>query len=378
MGVLGRNEPCYCGSGKKYKKCCLKIDEEKIQRGIVPEPLRKPIKRTSHDISFGIKELVLAQLEQIIMDLSEKHIIPDYIIFNSQDLLKLATTNDMVEHYLTVTREVMELKGWQYIPLELKNLRERARTLPSLTENERLILKTVVQSNLAEFVMLNDFQTADYSAMKINNEFCYQAIKNGVPDDKHIWAITLYVDSDGNGKEKLVNWEFHYSEEPVHDIWFDWKPLDQLNDEYRKYAHSMHGLEEESKNDLATVMYQEKAIPTKSKDKVSYRGMVTTYTGILERELKLLIEMNEGKKMPDLTMKKINEYLKGNEIPYLSENTTALYEKLEEVRKIRNKAAHGSADVSYNDFLKVKTLLVDKQLLEYISWAKVHYEDIVE
>ena len=21
---LGRNEPCYCGSGKKYKKCCLK------------------------------------------------------------------------------------------------------------------------------------------------------------------------------------------------------------------------------------------------------------------------------------------------------------------------------------------------------------------
>lgn len=20
---IGRNEPCYCGSGKKYKKCCL-------------------------------------------------------------------------------------------------------------------------------------------------------------------------------------------------------------------------------------------------------------------------------------------------------------------------------------------------------------------
>lgn len=25
---LGRNEPCYCGSGKKYKKCCLRKDEE--------------------------------------------------------------------------------------------------------------------------------------------------------------------------------------------------------------------------------------------------------------------------------------------------------------------------------------------------------------
>lgn len=26
---LGRNEPCHCGSGKKYKKCCLRKDEEK-------------------------------------------------------------------------------------------------------------------------------------------------------------------------------------------------------------------------------------------------------------------------------------------------------------------------------------------------------------
>lgn len=24
---LGRNDPCYCGSGKKYKQCCLEKDE---------------------------------------------------------------------------------------------------------------------------------------------------------------------------------------------------------------------------------------------------------------------------------------------------------------------------------------------------------------
>jgi hypothetical protein len=24
---LGRNEPCHCGSGKKYKQCCLNKDE---------------------------------------------------------------------------------------------------------------------------------------------------------------------------------------------------------------------------------------------------------------------------------------------------------------------------------------------------------------
>ncbi|MCM3783265.1 SEC-C metal-binding domain-containing protein [Neobacillus mesonae] len=30
---LGRNEPCHCGSGKKYKKCCLEKDREK-QRNV--------------------------------------------------------------------------------------------------------------------------------------------------------------------------------------------------------------------------------------------------------------------------------------------------------------------------------------------------------
>jgi uncharacterized protein YecA (UPF0149 family) len=24
---LGRNEPCFCGSGQKYKKCCLVKEE---------------------------------------------------------------------------------------------------------------------------------------------------------------------------------------------------------------------------------------------------------------------------------------------------------------------------------------------------------------
>ena len=28
MMELGRNEPCHCGSGRKYKKCCLDKDEK--------------------------------------------------------------------------------------------------------------------------------------------------------------------------------------------------------------------------------------------------------------------------------------------------------------------------------------------------------------
>lgn len=34
---IGRNDPCPCGSGKKYKKCCYKSDLSKVD-GVVPQP----------------------------------------------------------------------------------------------------------------------------------------------------------------------------------------------------------------------------------------------------------------------------------------------------------------------------------------------------
>ncbi len=43
----GRNEPCHCGSGKKYKHCCLAKDEEAErlsleQQASVAEPTAPP------------------------------------------------------------------------------------------------------------------------------------------------------------------------------------------------------------------------------------------------------------------------------------------------------------------------------------------------
>lgn len=32
MSKLGRNEPCHCGSGRKYKQCCLAKDEAKERK----------------------------------------------------------------------------------------------------------------------------------------------------------------------------------------------------------------------------------------------------------------------------------------------------------------------------------------------------------
>jgi hypothetical protein len=43
MSKLGRNEPCHCGSGKKFKKCCLNknkisLENKKTFTASIPQP----------------------------------------------------------------------------------------------------------------------------------------------------------------------------------------------------------------------------------------------------------------------------------------------------------------------------------------------------
>ena len=38
---IGRNDPCWCGSGKKYKLCCInKMSEEEIQALYLEQAIR--------------------------------------------------------------------------------------------------------------------------------------------------------------------------------------------------------------------------------------------------------------------------------------------------------------------------------------------------
>ncbi|MCK5228967.1 MAG: SEC-C domain-containing protein, partial [Desulfobulbaceae bacterium] len=37
MGKIGRNDPCPCRSGLKYKKCCQKKERDGEERPVVPD-----------------------------------------------------------------------------------------------------------------------------------------------------------------------------------------------------------------------------------------------------------------------------------------------------------------------------------------------------
>ena len=59
---LGRNAPCDCGSGKKYKRCCLRKDEQESSsaRGTVFED--QPEASPDSAITVGLGDLI-----QVIM-----------------------------------------------------------------------------------------------------------------------------------------------------------------------------------------------------------------------------------------------------------------------------------------------------------------------
>ena len=50
---IGRNDLCYCGSGKKYKKCCMKKDQEEVSREL---SINKH--ETVSDKYFSVKEYI--------------------------------------------------------------------------------------------------------------------------------------------------------------------------------------------------------------------------------------------------------------------------------------------------------------------------------
>jgi tetratricopeptide (TPR) repeat protein len=55
MAKPGRNDPCPCGSGKKYKRCCLEKDEAAEHTFAAPEPVPpRQIGNVAMEIADGL------------------------------------------------------------------------------------------------------------------------------------------------------------------------------------------------------------------------------------------------------------------------------------------------------------------------------------
>jgi tetratricopeptide (TPR) repeat protein len=63
MAKPGRNDPCHCGSGKKYKKCCQPKEEAAEREVIARDQAAREERATAHRVLSGVQpKPVLARL----------------------------------------------------------------------------------------------------------------------------------------------------------------------------------------------------------------------------------------------------------------------------------------------------------------------------
>jgi tetratricopeptide (TPR) repeat protein len=79
MAKVGRNEPCPCGSGKKYKRCCLAKQTRSLEEPIhvVLEIDPDPLDDLSNAALETIQQGKLVEAERLCQQLAQDH--PDMI-----------------------------------------------------------------------------------------------------------------------------------------------------------------------------------------------------------------------------------------------------------------------------------------------------------
>ena len=126
--VPGRNEPCWCGSGKKYKKCHAAIDErleecylngqEVIFRHLLKTPEDIEGIKRSAAINVGVLDMVgerihagvtTAEVDQWIYDYTVEHGgIPADLNYEGFPKSVCASINDVVCHGIPSERDVLK------------------------------------------------------------------------------------------------------------------------------------------------------------------------------------------------------------------------------------------------------------------------------
>ncbi|NQU44304.1 SEC-C domain-containing protein [bacterium] len=142
MSRTGRNEPCPCGSGKKYKKCCLDRDEQDALKMFPPlpdeepkglwaedeEPRPQPLLRDMWNPSFlnwwtkeevegyGTEELI-AKLRSLGIEFEEEQFL--------EDARRLKSSERISDHWMETFNVKIEGRDEDFPPFAAKVLLDR-------------------------------------------------------------------------------------------------------------------------------------------------------------------------------------------------------------------------------------------------------------
>jgi hypothetical protein len=145
---IGRNDPCFCGSGKKYKKCCV----EEMQKHVTESDLEDSMQIFSHKIKKDypqIKRFVFSQ-EDNLPKMSE--ILMEF----GSDFIEEAEKDDEIEIILTIC-----VVAWNLSFLDVQEINEAIESFLKLKELEhdkeelRAILTELIDRKAIEYPHIN-------------------------------------------------------------------------------------------------------------------------------------------------------------------------------------------------------------------------------
>lgn len=95
MSKIGRNDPCRCGSSKKYKKCCLPKQEAAVAFQIHPDRMRE-------QNAFTLEEDDLDEVSNSVIDLIAERRFDEALVVCNRLLREYPDVNDGFERFAMV------------------------------------------------------------------------------------------------------------------------------------------------------------------------------------------------------------------------------------------------------------------------------------
>ena len=229
MDKIGRNDPCPCGSGKKYKKCCLgKLPLEKITKN----GLRHPLLPNYRHIDYGVPVLNEDFFKHnSVHEISAPRLV--YSILLSPEISNLASqiSNSVLERgkdeaslieNASDAKALIELMRNE--PDSLNHERLIAKTLEFKEESIPLILEELKEPPNSAFVELA-IRIIHSSEIDCSNNLVKIIEENRIDAYSVSLLCMLLGFYEGHEVEKLLWDYFHYFKEHFEDETYSDGPL---------------------------------------------------------------------------------------------------------------------------------------------------------
>lgn len=398
----GRNEPCYCGSGKKYKKCCLSKKEQIgryirtsgnyfdfEQYGSIDFGSIEPKNITPYKFDKGINEYLAGLFDLIRQEFEGletnlgciKELLSDIKGFSELDFE--GNYDYIKSKYIGVVEDILGFKGAEESQYHISMLNARRSIEGDLTHQQVIAIKIINEIVQMIDTSLGDQDNYQDSVLLIGIAVdLLMGTKFEIPISIQNPILEVYVNSDGEIIDHSLtnNNEGHSTALAVVRITKleELKAYDVIKEMYPK-------LSKRGRIFLSTAEILYENVTSISHANFDYAVYCTNYFKCIEYELNNRVsEIIRGKfhdiKSGDLTLGSFvwafkKELASGNQITGLNISEEFL-NNLELIKNIRNKANHVEV-ISLEECQQVREIIIERGLISQICELNITEKNIL-